>query len=84
MAPEPADPAEPNHRRLSPKKPHSAKSAKLVCQTNPIPAASDNAIAPASDNALALATGRPPPQKPHTAQSAEIELPNRPNLAGPI
>ena len=48
MAPDPADPAEPNRRRLSPQKPHSARSAKPVCQTNPIPAPSDNAIAPAT------------------------------------
>ena len=61
MAPEPADPAEPNRHRLSPKKPHSARSAKPVCQTNPIPTASDNALAPASDRALAPATGRPSP-----------------------
>ena len=50
----------PRHR-LSPQEPHSAKFAKRVYQTNPIPTTSDNAIAPASDNAVTPATGRPPP-----------------------
>ena len=40
-------------RRLSPKETHSAKLAKPVYQTNPIPTASDKAIGRAS--------GRPPP-----------------------
>ena len=40
-------------RRLSPKRPHAAKFAKPVYQTNPIPTAGDNAIGRAS--------GRPPP-----------------------
>ena len=49
----------PRHR-LSPKKPHATNFTKQVCQTNPIPISSDNALAPA--------TGGPPPpvtQKTH-------------------
>ena len=46
------------------KEPHSAKSAKPVYQTNPIPTPSDNAIAPATRR-------RPSPQKPNPAQIAQ-------------
>ena len=42
-----------HRRRLSPKRPHAAKFAKPVYQTNPIPTASGDAIG--------LASGRPPP-----------------------
>ena len=67
-------------RRLSPKKTHSAKLAKPVYQTNPIPTASDNAIGRAS--------GRPPtpglPPTPNPSLDPKIELPNRPNSQNPI